>query len=72
MDWYSTGLFFLTFALVGGSVLAYYLTIAWKVGQTVGVYTPSKTVDRMGTAAIVIIVLWVVQFFISGFWVWAQ
>lgn len=72
MDWYSTGLFFLTFAIVGGSVLAYYLTVAWKVGQTVGVYTPSKAVDRMGTVAIWIIVLWVVQFFISGFWVWAQ
>ncbi len=72
MDWYSTGLFFLTFAVVGGSVLAYFLTIAWKSGQTVGVYTPSPAVDRLGTIAIWIIVLWVIQFFISGFWVWAQ
>ncbi len=71
-DWYSTGLFFLTFAIVGGSVLAYFLTIAWKSGQTVGVYTPSATVDRIGTVAIWIMVLWVIQFFISGFWVWAQ
>ncbi len=72
MDWYSTGLFFLTFAIVGGVVLTYFLTIAWKAGQTVGVYTPSATVDKIGTVAIWIIVLWVVQFFISGFWVWAQ
>lgn len=72
MDWYSTGLFFLTFAVVGGSVLGYFLTIAWKAGQTVGVYTPSATVDRMGTLAIWIISLWVLQFFVVGFWVWAR
>ena len=72
MDWYSTGLFFLTFAIVGGVVLTYFLTIAWKAGQTVGVYTPSATVDKIGTVAIWIIVLWVVQFFVSGFYVWAQ
>lgn len=72
MDWYSTGLFFLTFAIVGGSVLAYFLTIAWKSGQTVGVYTPSPAIDRLGTIAIWIIVLWVIQFFVSGFWIWAQ
>lgn len=72
MDWYSTGLFFLTFAVVGGSVLTYFLTIAWKAGQTVGVYTPSATVDRIGTAAIWIMVLWMIQFFVVGFYVWAQ
>lgn len=72
MDWYSTGLFFGTFAIVGGAVLAYMLTVAWQAGQTVGVYTPSKAVDRMGTIALWIIVLWVIQFFISGFMVWAQ
>lgn len=72
MDWYSTGLFFLTFAVVGGSTLAYYLTIAWKAGQTVGVYTPSAAVNRMGTIALWIMVLWVIQFFAVGFWVWAQ
>lgn len=72
MDWYSTGLFFLTFAIVGGGTLAYYLTIAWKAGQTVGVYTPSATVDKMGTVVIWIMALWVIQFFAVGFWVWAQ
>ncbi|WP_019896078.1 hypothetical protein [Hydrogenovibrio halophilus] len=72
MDWYSTALFFITFAVLGGAVLSYYLTVAWKVGQTKGVYTPSATVDRMGTAAIWILLLWMVQFFAVGFWVWAQ
>lgn len=72
MDWYSTGLFFLTFAIVGGSVLAYFLTIAWKTGQTVGVYTPSAAVDKMGTVAIWIMVLWMIQFFVIGFWIWAK
>lgn len=71
-DWYSTGLFFLTFAIVGGSVLAYFLTIAWKAGQTVGVYTPGETVNKMGTFAIWIMVLWMVQFFVVGFYVWAR
>ena len=72
MDWYSTGLFFLTFAVVGGAVLSYYLTIAWKAGQTVGVYTPSATVNRMGTIAIWILIIWMVQFFAIGIYTWVQ
>lgn len=72
MDWYSTGLFFLTFAIVGGGVLAYFLTIAWKTGQTVGVYTPSPAIDRMGTIAIWIVGLWIVQFFAIGIYIWVQ
>ena len=72
MDWYSTGLFFLTFAIVGGGVLAYYLTIAWKAGQTEGVYTPSATVNKMGTIAIWILVLWMIQFFAIGIYTWVQ
>ncbi|MBN2866484.1 MAG: hypothetical protein JXK16_10815 [Thiotrichales bacterium] len=72
MDWYSTGLFFLTFALVGGSVLAYFLTVAWQAGQTVGVYTPSPMVNRMGTIALWVIGLWTLQFFIIGIYIWAK
>ena len=72
MDWYSTGMFFLTFAIVGGSVLAYYLTVAWKAGQTVGVYTPSPFVNRLGTIALWILGIWTLQFFVVGFYVWAQ
>jgi hypothetical protein len=72
MDWYSTGLFFGTFAIVGGAVLAYFLTIAWRVGQSTGVYTASAAVDRMGTLAIWITFLWLIHFFVLGFVVWAQ
>jgi len=72
MDWYSTILFFLTFAIVGGSVLAYFLTIAWKAGQTVGVYTPGPMVNRMGTIALWVIALWTLQFFIIGIYIWAK
>lgn len=72
MDWYSTGLFFATFLLIGGSVLGYFLTIAWQAGQTVGVYTPSPLVNRLGTIAIWLISLWTVQFFVVGFYIWAQ
>ena len=72
MDWYSTAMFFGTFAIVGGAVLAYFLTVAWKVGQSTGVYTPSAAVDRMGTIAIWITLLWLVHFFVLGFVIWAQ
>jgi hypothetical protein len=71
-DWYSTGLFFGTFAIVGGSVLAYFLTIAWKAGQTVGIYTPGPGVRMMGTVAIWITFVWIIHFFAVGFYVWAQ
>lgn len=71
-DWYSTGLFFLTFAIVGGSTLAYFLTVAWQAGQTVGVYTPSPAIDKLGTVVIWIMILWTIQFFVVGFYVWAQ
>jgi hypothetical protein len=71
-DWYSTGLFFGTFAFVGGAVLAYFLTVAWKAGQTVGIYTPGPGVRMMGTVAIWITFIWIVHFFAVGFYVWAQ
>jgi hypothetical protein len=71
-DLYSTGLFFITFAGVAGSVLAYFLTVAWQAGQTVGVYTPSPFVNKMGTVAIWIMVIWILQFFAIGFYTWAQ
>ncbi len=74
LDWYSNVLFFSTFALIGGSTLAYFLTIAWKVGQTPKgqLYTPSAAVDRIGTASLWLIGIWIVQFFVVGFVVWAQ
>lgn len=72
LDIYSTVLFFGTFAIVGGLVLAYLLGIAWNAGRTRGTYTPGPVLDRIGTMAIWSIGLWVVQFFAFGFYIWAQ
>ena len=68
MDWYSTGLFFITFGVLGGAVVAYLLTIAWQAGQTQGTYTPSRAVNRMGTAGVVLLLLWIAQYFGFGLW----
>jgi hypothetical protein len=72
LDWYSTSLFFITFAVLGGVVLGYLLTIAWKAGQTKGVYTPSPALTRLGNLSIGLLVLWIVQYFAIGFYVWAR
>lgn len=74
LDWYSNVLFFATFALIGGSTLTYFLTIAWKVGHTPKgqIYTPSAAVDRIGTISMWLVGLWIVQFFVVGFIVWAR
>lgn len=72
MDWYSTILFFVTFAVLGGAVLGYFLTVAWQAGQTVGVYTPSPIVEKMGKLSLAVLILWVIQFFAVGFYVWMQ
>jgi hypothetical protein len=72
LDWYSSVLFFVTFAVLGGVVLAYLLTVAWKAGQTEGVYTPSPAITRLGNLGIGLLVIWIVQFFAIGFYVWAR
>ena len=72
IDWYSTLLFFATFAVVGGTVLGYFLGVAWKAGQNEGVYTPGPVLQRLGKASIALILLWIVQYFAVGFYVWAQ
>ena len=71
MDWYSTLTFFLTFGVLGASVLAYYLTVAWRAGQTQGLYTASAAVERMGKLAIGLLVLWILHYFALGFYWWA-
>jgi hypothetical protein len=68
-DAYSTVTFFATFAIVGGVVLGYLLTVAWQAGQTRGMYTPSSAVARMGRWSIGVIVLWIVHYFAIGIWV---
>jgi hypothetical protein len=73
MDWYSTVLFFVTFAVIGGTTLAYLLTVAWQAGQHKdGVYTPSPAVTRMGQWSVGLLVAWTVAYFAVGFWVWAR
>jgi hypothetical protein len=72
MDWYSTLLFFGTFVIIGGLVLSYFLTVAWQAGQTEGVYTPSPAVTRLGNLSILLITLWIIHFFVLGFWVWLR
>jgi len=72
LDWYSTVLFFVTFAVLGGVVLSYLLTVAWKSGQSQGVYTPSPAITRLGNLSIGLLVLWIVQYFAIGFYVWAR
>lgn len=71
IDWYSTLTFFITFGVMGAGVLAYYLTVAWRAGQTRGVYTASAAVDRMGNVAIGMLVLWILHYFALGFYWWA-
>ncbi len=68
-DAYSTVTFFATFAIVGGVVLGWLLTVAWQAGQTRGVYTPSPAVARMGRWSVGLIVLWIVHYFAIGAWV---
>ena len=70
MDWYSTILFFVTFLVVGAGALGYLITVAWKAGQTQGVYTPSPAIERIGNIAIWLIALWIVQYFAIGFYIW--
>lgn len=66
MDWYSTLLFFITFALVGGLALVFMISLAWKAGQTRGIYTAGPVVSKLGTLTVVVTSLWVVQYFIFG------
>jgi hypothetical protein len=73
MDWYSTVLFFVTFAVIGGTTLAYLLTVAWQAGQQkTGIYTPSALVNRIGQWSVGLLVAWTVAYFAIGFWVWAR
>jgi len=72
MDWYSTITFFVTFLFIGGTVMVYIASVAWNAGQSQGVYTPGPVIDRIGTAAIWLSILWVVHFFVVGFYVWMR
>lgn len=66
MDWPSTVIFFTTFLVVGGLNLTYLLSLAWRSGQTEGVYQPSAALSRVGVAAIASLALWVAGYFAIG------
>ena len=68
-DAYSTVTFFATFAIVGGVVLGWLLTVAWQAGQTRGIYTPSPAVARLGRWSVGLIALWIAHYFAIGAWV---
>ncbi|MEY3953912.1 MAG: hypothetical protein RLZZ397_792 [Pseudomonadota bacterium] len=73
MDWYSTSLFFSTFAILGGCTLAYLLTVAWQAGQQKeGIYTPGPLLTRLGQWSVGLLILWTVSYFAVGLWVWAR
>jgi hypothetical protein len=72
MDWYSTGLFFSTFGVLGAVVLGYLLTVAWQAGQTQGTYSPSPALNRVGNLAIGLLGLWILTYFGVGFYVWSR
>ncbi|MDM7456680.1 MAG: hypothetical protein P3W97_005370 [Tepidimonas sp.] len=73
MDWYSTVLFFITFATVGGVTLGYLLTVAWQAGQhRDGVYTPGPRVTALGQWSVRLLVLWTLAYFGIGLWVWLR
>ena len=73
MDWYSTILFFTTFAVVGGVTLGYLITVAWQAGQQkIGIYTPSAALTRLGKWSVSLLILWTLCYFLVGFWVWAR
>ena len=66
-DAYSTLLFFLTFAAVGGTAVAFSVAIAWEAGKTAGVYTASPLVERLGRASLAALGVWIAQYFLFGF-----
>jgi hypothetical protein len=81
MDWYSTLTFFITFGVLGSVTLGYLLTVAWQAGQHRGgtggaassggataVYTPSAAVTRFGRWSVGLLVVWIVHYFVVGFY----
>ena len=56
----------LRFVTLLGLNLTYLLSLAWKSGQTEGVYQPSAALSRVGVAAIASLALWVAGYFAIG------
>lgn len=71
-DWPSMLLFFSTFIGVGGLVGGFFLLTLFRAGRVQGLYTADRTVARMGTSAVVILVIWIVVFFAYGIAIWMR
>ncbi len=58
-------MFMLTFVIMGGTGIAFLLTLAWKVGKTKGVFDGSKdkAVTKLGSSILAIMVVWMITFF---------
>lgn len=65
-DAYSTLLFFITFAGLGGLTVAFSVALSWEAGKTEGTYTASPRIARLGNASLVALVVWLVQYFLFG------
>jgi hypothetical protein len=66
VDWPSTVLFFATLAGIGGLVGGFYLVLLYRSGRVQGVYTAERSVARMGTGAVGVLVLWIAVFLVYG------
>ena len=58
-------MFLSTFLIMGFVVVAYLLTMAWKVGKSEGVFDGSKDVmvNRLGQSTLYIMIAWMVIYF---------
>lgn len=72
LDQPSLLLFFSTLAGVGGLVGGYFLTLLYQAGRSPGVYTASPTVDRLGTSALAVLIIWIAVFFTYGTVIWVH
>lgn len=66
VDWPSLVLFFSTFIGVGGLVGGYYLTLLYQAGRVQGVYAANSRTSQLGTAAVVVLAVWIAVFFAYG------
>ena len=66
MDWGSTSVFFATFLIIGVLNVLYLTLLAWRSGQTEGLYTPSASVNTLGRCAVLSLLAWVVLYFGIG------
>ncbi len=62
----STAIFFITFLCVGGTALAYMIRLAWQAGRPQTTAGAAQGTERIGAAAIGMLLLWVAGYFVIG------